>query len=79
MTEERMGEYYDRHKEAIEHRRSAEKVSRWMAKLRRENEDLQHDRDIPGDERMRMIVENNRQIRWLARDFMKEVGEETAR
>ena len=48
------------------------KVARWMAQLRRENEELRKDRDMPGQERMSVIVENNRQIRWLARDFMKD-------
>jgi hypothetical protein len=44
-----------------------------MAELRRENEQLRESRDLPPEERARIIVENNRVIRWLARDYMKEV------
>jgi hypothetical protein len=73
MTPERMAEYEAEHRQAIEQRRSAEKVSRWMAQLRRENEQLRHDRDLPAEERQRMIAENNQQIRWFARDFMREI------
>lgn len=73
MDQERMTAYYEKNREAIEHRRSAEKVSRWMARLRRENEEIRKDHDAPDSQRMQMIAENNRQIRWLGRDFMKDV------
>jgi len=33
----------------------------------RENEGLRDDRDVPTEERVRMIAENNAQIRWLAK------------
>jgi hypothetical protein len=73
MPAERIAEYEAEHRQAIEQRRSAEKVSHWMAGLRRENEQLRNDRDLPAVERQRMIAENNQQIRWLARDFMREI------
>lgn len=72
MEPERMADYYAKHRAAIEHRRSADKVARFMADLRKENEQLRKSRDLPDMERASMIIENNRQIRWLARDFMKD-------
>jgi len=67
LPAERMAEYEAKHREALEQRRGAEKVSKWMAELRRENEGLRRDRDLPAEERVRMIAENNAQIRWLAK------------
>lgn len=72
MGEESALEYYRKHQATIEARRGAEKVARSMADLRRETERLRRDTDLPAEERQRMILENNRQIRWLARDFMRE-------
>lgn len=42
------------------------------AEVRRDIERVRAAQDIPAEERVRMIAENNAQIRWLARDFVKE-------
>jgi hypothetical protein len=72
LPPERMADYYEKHKEEIGYARSGAKVARMMAELRRENEQLRESRDFPPEERARIVVENNRVIRWLARDYMRE-------
>lgn len=72
MGESGAAEYFSRHQASIEQRRGAEKVARQMANLRREVDELREDQGLPAEERQRMILENNRQIRWLARDFMRD-------
>jgi hypothetical protein len=64
--------YYEKHRKEIELSGSANQVAREIAALRKDVEQLRADRRLPPDEKRRMIVENNRAIRWLAKDFMQQ-------
>lgn len=72
MPPDEMQAYYRKHQTAIDLRLSAEQTSKQMAELRRDIESIRAAQDVPAEERVKMIAENNAQIRWLARDFLNE-------
>lgn len=64
--------YRQEHADLIRIAPAAETRAKALAKLRRENERLWNDPSISGAEKLRRISENNRQIRELAKGFVKE-------
>ena len=47
-------------------------LARDLAKLRKENREIQESREYTGSEKLRLISENNRLSKALAKEFMQE-------
>ncbi len=74
-----MRQYYEKHRESIDRARSDRYTAREISKLRRENETVRDTDELPVGERHRIIQENNHMIRWLARDYVKEVNKASSK
>ena len=64
--------YYEKHRDAIDLTSDANRMAHDLAKLRKENREIQESREYTGSEKLRLISENNRLSKALAKDFMHE-------
>jgi hypothetical protein len=64
--------YYEKHQEMIDVTGDANHLARDLAKLHKENREIQESREYTGSEKLRLISENNRLSKALAKDFMQE-------
>lgn len=64
--------YFEKNRDAIDVTGDTNRLARDLAKLRKENREIQESRDYTGSEKLRLISENNRLSKAIAKEFMVE-------
>ena len=64
--------YFEKNKETIEITSDANRLARDLAKLRKETREIQESRDYTGSEKLRLISENNRLSKAMAKEFSQQ-------